>query len=609
MIDFGDDALTVGRAAPDDRPDAAARGARRPAAAPASPRCCCSTSCSATAPTPTRPVARARAHRRPRGHRRPGRGRAWSAPRPTRRAWSRQADALRRGRCRGLRVQRRRRPGTPLRAWEPAHDRSALGGLLAAPPAVVAAGVDAVRRRAARPGRRRARRRLAAADPGSAGRPRRVAGSTRGGPRPTRDRRRAHAGRPVRASSTSGPAREVIGLGRGTFLHAGPPLDWERASGPLRGALIGAACSRAGRHAARRPSGSWPPASSPSTLPPPRAVGPDGGGDQPVDVDVRARGPGARRHAPTASLNEGLGKVLRYGAYGPEVIDRLRWMRDVLGPLLSARGARAHGPIDVKAILAQMLQMGDEGHNRNRAGTLMLLRELLPAMIDGGRAVGRHRRGAAVRRRQRPLLPQPRHAGVQAGHGRRARRARLHHGRRDGPQRHRLRHPGLRHRRPLVHRPGQTPDGLFLGAYGPDDANPDIGDSAITETAGRRRLRDGRGAGDRPLRRRRRSPTRSPPPQRMYEITLAENPAFGDPDPGLPRHPDRHRRHRGGAAPASCRRSTPAWPAGSPAPARSAPVSSPRRRSASSRPSPPSPKRPAPPDGPPRSAQWPSSAA
>ena len=85
-------------------------------------------------------------------------------------------------------------------------------------------------------------------------------------------------------------------------------------------------------------------------------------------------------HGGTAwcTLNEGLGKVLRYGAYGPEVLDRLRWMADVLGPLLRWPCAPAdrQGPIDVKAIISQMIQMGDEGHNRNRAGTLMLLREI-----------------------------------------------------------------------------------------------------------------------------------------------------------------------------------------------------------------------------------------
>ena len=83
------------------------------------------------------------------------------------------------------------------------------------------------------------------------------------------------------------------------------------------------------------------------------------------------------------SLNEGLGKVLRYGAYGPDVIDRLRWMSAVLGPALQA-AVRGAGPIDIKAIVGQMVQMGDEGHNRNRAGTLMLLRDLLPHLVDAG---------------------------------------------------------------------------------------------------------------------------------------------------------------------------------------------------------------------------------
>jgi len=32
--------------------------------------------------------------------------------------------------------------------------------------------------------------------------------------------------------------------------------------------------------------------------------------------------------------------------------------------------------------------------------------------------------------------------------------------------------------------PALLADGLFLGSFGLDDANPDIGDSAITETAG-----------------------------------------------------------------------------------------------------------------------------
>src|SRR5262249_25324940 len=83
------------------------------------------------------------------------------------------------------------------------------------------------------------------------------------------------------------------------------------------------------------------------------------------------------------TLNEGLGTVLRYGAYGPDVIERLRWMSTVLGPALRA-AVRAHAPLEVKAVVGQMLQMGDEGHNRNRAGTLLMLRELFPHLVDSG---------------------------------------------------------------------------------------------------------------------------------------------------------------------------------------------------------------------------------
>ena len=81
------------------------------------------------------------------------------------------------------------------------------------------------------------------------------------------------------------------------------------------------------------------------------------------------------------------------------MIARLRWMADVLGPAL-AIAVRAAGPIDITAIIGQMVQMGDEGHNRNRAGTLMFLREILPALIASGSPGQRHRRGGKVCRRQ-----------------------------------------------------------------------------------------------------------------------------------------------------------------------------------------------------------------
>ncbi len=181
------------------------------------------------------------------------------------------------------------------------------------------------------------------------------------------------------------PAREALGLERGTFLHAGPPIEFDRASGPLRGALIGAMlleglADTAEEAEARLEKGDG------ITLEPCHhrdAVGPMAGVISPSMWVYELRDE-VHDNTSWCSLNEGLGKVLRYGAYGPEVIDRLHWMNAVLGPILQqAVRARvdASGPVDIKAIIAQMLQMGDEGHNRNRAGSLMLLRELLPTMI------------------------------------------------------------------------------------------------------------------------------------------------------------------------------------------------------------------------------------
>jgi hypothetical protein len=183
------------------------------------------------------------------------------------------------------------------------------------------------------------------------------------------------------------------------------------------------------------------------------------------------------------SLNEGLGKVLRYGAYGPEVLDRLRWMSAVLGPLLGA-GVRRHGPVGRHRDRRQMLQMGDEGHNRNRAGTLMLLRELLPDLLsldapssdlaEVTRFVGGNDHFFL-----NLVMPACKLATDAAADvpGSSLVVAMARNGTDFGVQT-----SGTG--RPLVHRPALLADGLFLGDFGPDDANPDIGDSAITETGG-----------------------------------------------------------------------------------------------------------------------------
>jgi Protein of unknown function (DUF1116) len=279
------------------------------------------------------------------------------------------------------------------------------------------------------------------------------------------------------------PAGEILGLQRGTFLHAGPPISVDRASGPLLGALTGAMLLEgmaADPEAARARV-----AAGELTLEPCHhhgTVGPMAGVVTPSMWVAEIVDPVHGRQA-FCPLNEGLGKVLRYGAYGPEVMDRLRWMSAVLGPALQAT-LRRHGPLDLKALIAQALQMGDELHNRNRAATSLFVRATAADLVecdlpttavadtlrflngndhfflnlamaackvatDAARDIPGSTMVVAMARNGTDF-------GIQtAGTGDR-----------------------------WFTGPAGVPDGLYLGGYGVEDANPDIGDSAITETAG-----------------------------------------------------------------------------------------------------------------------------
>jgi uncharacterized protein DUF1116 len=280
------------------------------------------------------------------------------------------------------------------------------------------------------------------------------------------------------------PASEVLGLQRGEFLHAGPPIEWARASGPLRGGLMAGAALEG---LVDDPEDAVPlfEAGTSVSLEPCHhrsAVGPMAGVVTPSMwmFVLEDRATGRRTYC---SLNEGLGKVLRYGAYSPDVLTRLRWMGDVLGPLLQA-AVRGSDPVDVTGILTQMLQMGDEAHNRNRAGTLMLLRDLSPAMVTSGfsgpdvaealRFVGANDHFFLNLAMPACKLALDAARGIE---GSTMVVAMARNGTDFGIQ---VAGTGDE----WFTGPAQLADGLFLGSYGPDDANPDIGDSAITETAG-----------------------------------------------------------------------------------------------------------------------------
>ncbi len=324
------------------------------------------------------------------------------------------------------------------------------------------------------------------------------------------------------------PAGEALGLQPGEFCHAGPPIEFGRASGPLRGALIGAMIFE-GLAADEQDATARLASRTGIALNPchdRHAVGPMAGVISPSMwlFELADEATGKRSFC---SLNEGLGKVLRYGAYSAEVITRLRWMTEVLGPAL-AMAVRSAGPIDITAIIGQMVQMGDEGHNRNRAGTLMFLREILPALIDSGLPPSDIAAVAGfVARNDHFFLNLVMPAGKLMGDaaagvpGSTVVTAMCRNGTDFG-----IRVSGTGDQ--WFTGPALYPNGLFLAGFGPNDANPDIGDSAIAETMGIGGMvmatapaivRFVGGS----------VPDALAVTDRMYEITETENPAFAVP--------------------------------------------------------------------------------
>jgi hypothetical protein len=193
--------------------------------------------------------------------------------------------------------------------------------------------------------------------------------------------RRMQEARPVVVGV--GTAGELLpGMTPHTFLHAGPPIDWPDMSGPLRGAIIGAAlfeglASTAEEAVQKAKSGQFEFAPGHERA----ALGPMAGvitSSMPMWIVEND----AHHNRTYCSLNEGLGRVLRYGAYEPAVIERLHWMRSVLLPVLAAVVARLPVPLDLRALSASAVEMGDEVHNRNRAAVSMLLRTLAPALVE-----------------------------------------------------------------------------------------------------------------------------------------------------------------------------------------------------------------------------------
>jgi len=272
-------------------------------------------------------------------------------------------------------------------------------------------------------------------------------------------------------------------LGEGMILHAGPPISWERMCGPMRGAVAGiavfegwandldAAAALAARGAFQfRPNHDF------------AAVGPMTGmttASQPVMV-VENQASGNRAFC---TINEGLGKVMRFGGNDASVLTRLAWLRDVLGPALGTALRSIEG-IELKSLVARGLTMGDEMHQRNVACSSLLLRNLAAALAStcGDRAIlttilsfiaSNDQFFLNIAMAMGKAITDP----VRDIKGASVVTAMSRNGTDFG-----IRVSGLGDE--WFTAPVEMPDGLYFPGFSAADANPDMGDSTIVETIG-----------------------------------------------------------------------------------------------------------------------------
>ncbi len=177
------------------------------------------------------------------------------------------------------------------------------------------------------------------------------------------------------------PAKEVIPhMGERMILHAGPAIAWEDMAEPMKGAIVGAILFEGWAHSAEE---AWNLAASGTIAYEPchehQAVGPMAGIVSP-SMPVHVVYDEVHDHYAYCSVNEGLGKVLRFGAYDDSVLKRLRWIRDEFAPVIH-EAIQLVGGVDLKNIVAQALQMGDECHNRNKAATSMFLNQVATSIM------------------------------------------------------------------------------------------------------------------------------------------------------------------------------------------------------------------------------------
>ena len=281
------------------------------------------------------------------------------------------------------------------------------------------------------------------------------------------------------------PAKSLIPEINGkVILHAGPPIKYADMTDPMQGSCVGAVLFEewADNEAdARSLLESGEVAFMPCHHV--HAVGPMGGittQNMPLVV-VENRADGTVGYC---TMNEGIGKVLRFGAYSEEVVSRLRWMRDVLGPVLSQALSAKEGGINLNVLVAKAITMGDEFHQRNIAASLCFLKEVAPLITAMEWDADQKRQVIQFLADTDQFFLNIMMAMGKAivDYARKLQKGCIVTTMCRNGQNFGVRISGMGDT--WFTAPVNTPNGLYFTGYGPEDANPDIGDSAITETVG-----------------------------------------------------------------------------------------------------------------------------
>lgn len=275
----------------------------------------------------------------------------------------------------------------------------------------------------------------------------------------------------------------IPAMRKNLFLHAGPPITYDRMAGPVKGAIVGALLFEG---IAKDEEEAWEIAKSGKIDFEPchhhSAVGPMAGLISPsmLVYIVENKTHGNKAYS---GLNEGRGKVLRMGAYSPEVLSRLKWMNEVLGPVLND-SFQLSGGLDIRNLVGKALHMGDDGHNRLDACSIIYTTMMAPHIVKVAKDANTASEILKFLGENALSILNPVMAACKtmtdAGHnieGSTIVTVMARNGTDFG-----IRVSGLGDR--WFTGPAGMVKALYFPGFTEKDANPDIGDSTITETAG-----------------------------------------------------------------------------------------------------------------------------